>query len=189
MTPCGVCKVEKPPTEFSIKKSAKSGRNPYCKLCERARVAAYMARQPGFSERKAAYDKARNTAKAEEIRAKARARNRKNSAERCIQARKWAQENPEARRAISLAYKSRRRSACGRGMSGAEMRKWLSDQVMICSYCFRRCQSDFEIDHITPLASGGEHGPDNLTIACPGCNRRKSSKPLLIFLLEREMIA
>jgi hypothetical protein len=30
------------------------------------------------------------------------------------------------------------------------------------------------IDHVVPLARGGSNDPDNLALACPHCNRRKS---------------
>lgn len=35
-----------------------------------------------------------------------------------------------------------------------------------------------ELDHITPLAAGGEHSPKNTACACRRCNLAKSDKPL-----------
>lgn len=34
----------------------------------------------------------------------------------------------------------------------------------------------FEVDHIIPLSNGGGNTPDNLAVACPRCNRRKSAQ-------------
>jgi len=47
----------------------------------------------------------------------------------------------------------------------------------LCEYC--HCPEyfspdPFEIDHIFPLAAGGTSQPDNLSLACSGCNGYKS---------------
>jgi hypothetical protein len=57
---------------------------------------------------------------------------------------------------------------------------WLKDVIYsrdggVCSYC-GSSDGPFEIDHILPWARGGNHSPDNLTIACRPCNRSKGSK-------------
>lgn len=48
-----------------------------------------------------------------------------------------------------------------------------------CEYC-RMHQSlqgaTFHVEHITPKAAGGTDDPDNLAIACPGCNLAKSDR-------------
>jgi 5-methylcytosine-specific restriction endonuclease McrA len=41
------------------------------------------------------------------------------------------------------------------------------------------------LDHIVPLAAGGEHVPENLAVACRPCNASKKDRALLLFLLER----
>lgn len=51
-----------------------------------------------------------------------------------------------------------------------------------CSYCGAACQ---EIDHIDPVAGGGIEGYENLTASCRTCNRQKSSRPLLFFMVRR----
>ena len=46
-----------------------------------------------------------------------------------------------------------------------------------CKYC--GCtEGPFHIDHILPWALGGNHDPENLTIACAQCNWSKGSKTL-----------
>ena len=173
--------------EFSVKRSARDGQNFYCKKCEVVRVAAYTSSRPGHAARKSAYDKARNIKKADEIRTKSRARYALDSAKRVMAAAVWAKENPEARRAIANAYKGRRRAQCEAGMSGRELRLWLREQMMICSYCAAWCDRHYQVDHIAPLSRGGHHAEDNLTIACPTCNGQKSNKSLLFFLLGRKV--
>lgn len=51
-----------------------------------------------------------------------------------------------------------------------------------CCYCGAPMK---EIDHIHPLALGGDGSWANLTAACLSCNRRKNAKPLLMFLLHK----
>jgi len=46
-----------------------------------------------------------------------------------------------------------------------------------CAYCLTSQQvigSLLEIDHIVPVARGGQSGEDNLALACPLCNGYKS---------------
>jgi 5-methylcytosine-specific restriction endonuclease McrA len=49
-----------------------------------------------------------------------------------------------------------------------------------CSYCGGPSDT---VDHIDPLAPGGEHHWTNLTAACKSCNSKKGTKTLLEFLL------
>ncbi|MEL6408461.1 MAG: HNH endonuclease signature motif containing protein [Chloroflexota bacterium] len=46
-----------------------------------------------------------------------------------------------------------------------------------CEWCtVSLVGQDFEVDHIIPLQRGGENTADNIAVACPACNRRKSAK-------------
>ena len=52
-----------------------------------------------------------------------------------------------------------------------------------CSYCGR----DFEhVDHVVALRKGGATDHTNLVSACAPCNRSKSDRPLLGWMLDRE---
>ena len=47
----------------------------------------------------------------------------------------------------------------------------------ICEYCHAPeaiFNLPFEVEHITPQASGGESSPDNLALSCRSCNLYKS---------------
>lgn len=45
-----------------------------------------------------------------------------------------------------------------------------------CEWCAESLVGKaFEVDHIVPLNRAGKNTPENLAIACPACNRRKSS--------------
>lgn len=44
----------------------------------------------------------------------------------------------------------------------------------ICAYCGSHVSfDDFDIDHIVPLAKGGNNEDSNLTVSCHHCNRKK----------------
>jgi len=50
-----------------------------------------------------------------------------------------------------------------------------------CVYCSN--QDQIELDHLVPVSNGGQHSKDNVVPACMTCNRTKSNKSLLAFLL------
>ena len=45
-----------------------------------------------------------------------------------------------------------------------------------CAYCGIDTTVKFHVDHIIPLAMGGNHIPENIQITCPSCNVRKWTK-------------
>lgn len=45
-----------------------------------------------------------------------------------------------------------------------------------CFYCDQEVGDRYHVDHVVPLLLGGSNGPENLVIACPECNIRKSAK-------------
>jgi 5-methylcytosine-specific restriction endonuclease McrA len=54
-----------------------------------------------------------------------------------------------------------------------------------CAYCGAPSE---HLDHIEPIVSGGASDYTNLTGACGRCNRRKNSKPLLMFLVAKQRL-
>lgn len=48
-----------------------------------------------------------------------------------------------------------------------------------CVYCGAETGQRFHIDHVFPLAHGGNNDPDNLALACPPCNLAKGAKSIL----------
>jgi len=84
----------------------------------------------------------------------------------------------EERRAAMAANSTRRRPSIG---WGGVLR---ADP---CAYCGRRRSSD--VDHIVPVARGGEFGSSNLIGACKSCNSSKQARSLLLFLALRHIDA
>lgn len=97
----------------------------------------------------------------------------------------WTKKNPERRRAISKAYKSRRRAKEREGSSTPELLAWERAARKVCHWCGVVCAKKYEVDHYVPLSKGGRHEVSNLVIACPPCNRRKSAKDPYEFAKER----
>lgn len=48
-------------------------------------------------------------------------------------------------------------------------------QNMKCNYC-NETMEKYQIDHIFPIAKGGNNDNSNLQLLCPSCNRKKGSK-------------
>lgn len=62
-------------------------------------------------------------------------------------------------------------------LSVATLRDRIYASGGICEWCtLSLVGQEFEVDHIIPLQRGGENIPDNIAVACPTCNRRKSAK-------------
>ena len=64
-----------------------------------------------------------------------------------------------------------------------ELLKALRDETH-CAYCHRFVERRQRVlDHVQPVALGGRHSADNLVMACAQCNRHKSCKRALDWLL------
>ena len=113
--------------------------------------------------------------------------------------RKYLENNPIKRKESVSSYKQRNRESIlgqRRNYYGKNSDKWRryaeqravrlkSDFLVttkeilklldkICVYC--NVSASVEIDHIIPLAKGGQHRIGNLVGACKQCNRSKSDK-------------
>ena len=92
-------------------------------------------------------------------------------------AKQWAQEHPEKRAATQQRRRARK--------LGATIAPFDESQVyerdgLQCVYC--GSTDDLTLDHIVPLAGGGAHSIDNLTVACQSCNSSKGVKSLVTWL-------
>jgi 5-methylcytosine-specific restriction endonuclease McrA len=93
------------------------------------------------------------------------------------QTKKWRARNPEKARVQD------RRQRLRRDVGLNQFALMVTDILRAdpCSYCGEPLP--IHIDHIHPMAHGGASDWSNLTAACERCNKRKSTKPLLRFLL------
>lgn len=54
-----------------------------------------------------------------------------------------------------------------------------------CVYCARQLPAeDLTVDHVQPVARGGDHSDGNLAAACQACNTRKGAMPAWSFLAD-----
>lgn len=60
--------------------------------------------------------------------------------------------------------------------SAQDIRDIFSEQEGLCAYCYDSLGDRFHRDHKIPLSRGGSNNRENICLACPKCNRRKSDK-------------
>lgn len=90
--------------------------------------------------------------------------------------RQWSKANPDTARAKNAARRAKIEQAPGHHTS-SDVKRILMRQGKRCAYCKSSLQTDYHVDHITPLSKGGGNNPANLQCLCPSCNLHKSDKP------------
>jgi 5-methylcytosine-specific restriction endonuclease McrA len=147
----------------------------------RARAAKYRAAHPERERAHSAKWQRENPEKAQASNAKYRAANPDKV--RAGIAR-YAAANPDKMRAKDAKRRARKFNAPGRGVTAAQWRQVVADSLGLCAYCNER--RPLTMDHIEPLALGGEHDIDNITAACGPCNYSKCDTPLVVWLARRD---
>lgn len=88
--------------------------------------------------------------------------------------RQWYEANKTRNYERVLRYRTRKRDAF---VEDVPRETIYERDEGICQICGDPVlDSDYEIDHIVPLAEGGLHEAQNLQLAHPSCNRRKGAK-------------
>lgn len=77
-----------------------------------------------------------------------------------------------ARRLLSDHHTLAKKAGAVLDYTLADVRQLL-DAHPLCEYCRRPLGWDASIDHGQPIARGGKHALDNLTVCCPRCNGLK----------------
>lgn len=96
----------------------------------------------------------------------------------------WKEKNIHRIREIKHNYKVKRRLVESKGaLSINIVGKLIDTQNNKCFYCDSKLET-YHIDHIIPLAKGGEHKDFNVVLSCPKCNLTKSSKDPIQFVEE-----
>lgn len=180
-----------------------------CKACVIARVKAYALKNPE-KVKKAHAEKYKR--KAADI-AKKAAEDRKNNPEKykkknalCYlknleanrqkrrtyyslhkeEARKrmqaWHEANPKANSAYG---QNRRARISGKRISPTIGAKLLSLQKGKCACCRTNLGKSFHLDHVIPLALGGENIDSNIQLLCKTCNLKKHAKHPVDFMQSR----
>lgn len=128
------------------------------------------------SEEKKAYDKARYAERKDEIRERVMSWQKENPERLSRRKREWARRNPDKVRANAVNQAAKRRATTKSGVTSTELARWKREQKPVCYWCGASCKREAHADHYVPLAKGGAHEIENLVLACPACNRKKSAK-------------
>lgn len=96
-----------------------------------------------------------------------------------IKNQKWAENNPEKHRQGRIVRMQRRRSRVANAegsFTPQDIRQMLIEQSEKCFTCGTDISRSFTVDHITPLALGGNNYLSNIQILCQSCNSSKGAK-------------
>lgn len=87
----------------------------------------------------------------------------------------WAKDNPEAVRRRGRIAASRRRARLREAfVEDVDPQVVFERDEGICGICGTPVERDaFDVDHVVPLAQGGEHSYRNVRVAHPSCNRSR----------------
>lgn len=94
--------------------------------------------------------------------------------------REWCKANPEYKRNASA-----KRLAVPGVITPGWIPKLLELQRWTCIVCNKDLRFGYHIDHIEPIARGGENTDYNLQALCPRCNLEKSDKDPIEFMQSR----
>lgn len=156
--------------------------------------ATYGCRCAPCVEMKREYDKQRRELLAEPLREQRAAYRRENLEALRAGARASYRQDPETYKARAKAYQRTdrgrmskravwlRRKGVAFTMAGREQAALAVGDP--CSYCGR---AGGTVDHIVPVATGGDGDWQNVAGACLSCNASKSATSLLQFLLRRPL--
>jgi len=181
---CKKCSTHKENEFFSKDLSKPDGKRPYCKDCEKARVAKWSSENPEKAAKSGAEWAKKNPEKVTVYNEKYRA----NHPER-IQAGAalWRSNNPEKINAHARNQRARRRNSEGTHTKD-EVFNLFEKQRGRCATCVKKLKSSgksrYHVDHITPIAKGGTNWISNLQLLCQSCNCRKSAKDPLAWANE-----
>jgi 5-methylcytosine-specific restriction endonuclease McrA len=184
MKHCKKCNSEKALDDFYNNKSARDGKNTYCKPCwsaymkeqdkkhkqrKAATVAAWYQRNRERKAKTSAAWKRANRDHVLHVQAQYRARNK---VELMHKNAEWAIKNPHLVRANAQRSLAKRKGATIFHISMRDLVHLLTSPCAIdgCT------NTDIEMDHIVPLSKGGNHGIGNLQPLCSHHNRTKHNK-------------
>ena len=192
MKKCTPCLAEKPLTEYSKGNDRRDGLSYRCKDCAKATTLAWRqenterARQAGKNWHAANKDQAKKrnaawhkkNACTEEIKRKRSSYQAGRKQIRAALDREWQIANPDAVRAISARYRTRKRQSCPAWLTD-DQKKEIKRIYAHAIDCQLVSGQKYHVDHIVPLAGKdvcGLHVPWNLQVLPDILNLKKGNK-------------
>lgn len=168
---CSKCKQSKLVENFTTFSKSKDGYRPWCKLCVKAYNESYqLQNKDAISKSKKIY-KQKNQAYLKSYYADYYQRNKISLRARN---KEWIKNNPERYAQLNSIWGATRRARLRQAkrffITANDVARLLNKP---CTYCGSEAT---ELDHVIPLARGGNHGIGNLTPACRPCNASKSGR-------------
>lgn len=194
MRTCSKCKIEKPEKEFYRDIASKVGFLSGCKECRKISKKIYRDNnKEKIAEYGKIYKKKRREIKAEQKRIYREENKEYFDKIRLEQQEISKQKKREAKKRYNEKYpmrgkqhKMKRRAALKTTVirvTTKELNELIRSSQNICFWCDKHTDM-IHIDHIYPLAKGGEHTINNLCVSCPDCNMRKGAKDPEVWLEE-----
>lgn len=93
--------------------------------------------------------------------------------------RKWRENNPEKcrlHRIRATHVRRMRKNVGGDRYKNSDVARLFAAQKARCAECRTSIKKRYDIDHIMPLALGGDNSPRNIQLLCSPCNRRKYAR-------------
>jgi 5-methylcytosine-specific restriction endonuclease McrA len=192
---CTKCGEVKPASRFYKCAQQSSGLRPDCKDCSNSSSASarnkradyYRSKKSDWLQKnkhlRSATTKKYYKNNKEKISQYHRVRYENNRESILARCREWAANNVEKRKAIGQNRRARVLAAEG-SFTGDDIARLYQLQRGKCVVCYSKLDKSYHIDHIVPIARGGDNYPNNLQLLCPTCNRRKAAKDPVAFMRE-----
>lgn len=150
------------------------GRDLQCRDCLNARSRARYAADAGVRERAKTNARAAAAANPEAYRRAAAAWVRANPEKRAAALARYRERHPDKPRSDRAIRRARQRGA---HVEHVEALVVLERADGVCGICGEDVDPlDFHVDHVVPLARGGEHSYANTQPAHPRCNKSKGAR-------------
>jgi 5-methylcytosine-specific restriction endonuclease McrA len=91
----------------------------------------------------------------------------------------YAKRNPEKVNARNARYHYRRKGSPVSDLTAEQWKTIQESQDHRCAYCGRRAKGHLHREHLTPVVESGSTTLHNIVAACPQCNSKKGTGPVL----------
>ncbi len=101
--------------------------------------------------------------------------------------RRWKAKNKHQAHIDKHARRAREAGCIGK-YTAADLKRIRTMQKDKCAYCKTSLKASCHLDHIIPLARGGDNFPSNIQFLCGPCNMKKNAKDPIDFARSRGLL-